>query len=180
MPSLTASLTDELLMRNDCLNLQLIKTEQTGLQPSFLRAMRDDFGLTTFMETGTFRGDTTAVAARIFESVHSFELSAELHANALKRFSGQANVHLHHGDSAELLPRILASGPREKILFWLDGHFSGGPTAQGKLNTPILDEIRAIAAAGIKDCVVLVDDLRCFQKSFPGTPLSLTGSACCC
>jgi FkbM family methyltransferase len=162
-------------MRNDCLNLQLIKTEQTGLLPSFLRALRDDFGLTTFVETGTFRGDTTAVAAGIFESVHSFELSPELHANALKRFSSKANVHLHHGDSAELLPGILASGLREKILFWLDGHFSGGPTAQGKVNTPILDEIRAIAAAGIKDCIVLVDDLRCFQKSGPGTPLSLTG-----
>ena len=162
-------------MRHTCLTFRSIKTEQTGLSPQFMRELRDAFGLTAFIETGTFRGDTTAVAAKIFEAVHSIELSAELHTQATERFAGQGAVHLHGGDSAELLPRILASGPREKVLFWLDGHFSGGPTAQGGVNTPILDEIRAIAAAGVKDCVVLVDDLRCFQPPGPRTPPSLTG-----
>ena len=69
-------------MRDTCLPFRSIKTEQTGLNPQFLRELRDAFGLTTFIETGTFRGDTTAVAAGLFESVHTIELSLELHEQA--------------------------------------------------------------------------------------------------
>ena len=53
------------------------------------------------------------------------------------------------------------AGPRIAIL--LDSHWSGGETAQGS-DVPILRELNAIKNSGIKNSVILVDDIRCFQK----------------
>ena len=66
---------------------------------------------------------------------------------------------MHTGDSAEVLPRIVAA-IREPILFWLDGHYSGEGTAHGAAETPLPEELRAIARRGHPGDVVLVDDAR--------------------
>ena len=160
---------------SNCLTLRSVKTERTGLTPAFLRELRDRFGLTTFIETGTYQGATTAVGASLFAEVHTIELAEELHAKAAQKFAGQPHVHAHFGDSAQLLPQLLKQCSSQKILFWLDGHYSGGATAQGEANTPILAELRALAAAGVRDCLVLVDDLRIFQPTSEQTHESLTG-----
>ena len=162
-------------MPSTCLTFRPVKTERTGLTPDFLRELRDRFGLTTFIETGTYQGATTAIAASLFTEVHTIELAEELHGKAVQKFAGQPHVHTHFGDSAQLLPEILKKCSCQKILFWLDGHYSGGATAQGDANTPILAELRALATAGVRDCLVLVDDLRIFQQASEKTHESLTG-----
>ena len=48
------------------------------------------------------------------------------------------------------------------IIFWLDGPWSGHPTARGKTNTPILLELEAIQRHPIKTHTILIDDIRCF------------------
>jgi hypothetical protein len=61
------------------------------------------------------------------------------------------------------MPQIVAKldGP---TLFWLDGHYSGGDTAQGDLNCPVWGELEAIFAPEMKQpFVVLIDDARCFR-----------------
>jgi predicted SAM-dependent methyltransferase len=145
------------------LTFSRIKSEQTSLRPEFLRGLARHFGVVTFVETGTYLGDTAAMAAEFISEVYTIELAPELARKATARFAAQPQVHVHAGDSAKLLPKILATlnGPS---LLWLDGHYSEGETARGDSNTPILTELRAVQQSGRKDAVILIDDLRLFEK----------------
>jgi FkbM family methyltransferase len=145
------------------LTLPRVKSATGPLEPAFLTQLAEVFGLQVFIETGTFMGNTTAIAGGVFSEVHTIELSAELAAKARARFAEQPRIRVHQGDSAELLSKILAR-LTTPALFWLDGHYSEGITARGRSNTPILDEIAAIARSGRKDAVILVDDLRLFER----------------
>jgi hypothetical protein len=98
-----------------------------------------------------------------FRKVYSIELAEKFYGEAKQRFAGVANVELHQGDSGKVMPQIVAKldGP---TLFWLDGHYSGGDTAQGDLNCPVWGELEAIFAPEMKQpFVVLIDDARCFR-----------------
>jgi hypothetical protein len=99
-----------------------------------------------------------------FENLYSIELSATLHQRAQLRLRAMTNLRLMCGDSGQLLPQI-CSQAIWPALFWLDGHFSGGETAQGASDTPIWGELRAIAATPAFQGVVLIDDARCFDGS---------------
>ena len=53
----------------------------------------------------------------------------------------------------------------EPCLFWLDAHYSAGPTAKGEIETPISVELDAALKHSVKEHVVLIDDARCFDGS---------------
>lgn len=144
------------------------------LSHAFLKQLVDCFQIKTFVETGTYLGDSTAVAAELFEKVHTIELSESLYNQAKKRFAHYLHVELHHGDSSELLPLVLTT-IHNNTLFWLDGHFSKGNTAQGEKNTPILEELAAIKNAKMHDAIILIDDIRLFQNTQPYPDPSLMG-----
>jgi hypothetical protein len=142
--------------------------ERTRLPPAphaikraAVRAYARGFSLSVLIETGTFFGDMIEAVRGDFREVYSIELSARLHRKARRRFAGAPNVHLVHGDSGVELARLLRGldGP---ALFWLDGHFSGGVTARGESDTPILRELEAIFSHPVPEHVVLVDDARLF------------------
>jgi hypothetical protein len=130
-----------------------------------VRQYQRRFRLSTFVETGTYLGDMVDAVRTRFREVYSIELSPELAERARRKFAAYPNVHIVEGDSAEVLPAILAriTGP---ALFWLDGHFSGGVTAQGPLDYPILQELEHIGRHPVRDHVIFVDDARLFL----GTP----------
>lgn len=117
--------------------------------------------LAVFVETGTFFGDMVAAVQENFRELYSIELSPSLHRKAKKRFGASPHVHLLQGDSGQELARLL---PRltEPSLFWLDGHYSGGVTARGQLDTPVARELSALLAHPIREHVVLIDDARLF------------------
>jgi hypothetical protein len=120
-----------------------------------------EFGLRTFVETGTFVGDTTAAVARSFDRCFTIELSDDLHARAVKRFSAQPHIVCVHGDSGAAINDIL-SRIDQPALFWLDAHYSGGITADAGYD-PILKELSSIFAHSSNGHVVLVDDARGHQ-----------------
>jgi hypothetical protein len=67
------------------------------------------------------------------------------------------------GNSADLLPEVLRKIPASKrIIFWLDGHYSGGKTGKGEEYSPIVHELKIIVGSGRKD-IILIDDARCFD-----------------
>lgn len=117
----------------------------------------------TWVETGTYRGDTTARLAAAARHVISLEPAAGLFAAAQRRFRGTPNVELINATSEAAFPALL---PRLQggVCFWLDGHFSGGATFRGPNDTPILSELQAIAEHLPRwpRVAVLVDDLRLF------------------
>jgi hypothetical protein len=118
-------------------------------------------GTRVFVETGTLHGDMVEAVRRDFGRVYSIELSEPLHRAAERRFRGAPNVRIVAGDSGRVLPQLLAE-IREPCLFWLDGHYSGGDTAKGDVESPILAEIDAIFAHPVPGHVILIDDARCF------------------
>lgn len=145
------------------LSLKHVKAKDWSLSGDFMCELTKLFGANIFVETGTFRGDTAYKASKYFEEVHTIELSKRYYQGASKRFKNNKNVHIYQGDSSIILPEILPN-IEGKILFWLDGHYSEGTTAKGKKNTPVVEELQAIRQSGIKDAIILIDDIRCFQK----------------
>jgi len=105
---------------------------------------------------------------RDFDKVYSIELDSKLFNEATKRFKYDRNVHLVHGDSGAKIFDIIHELDAQSI-FWLDGHYSGGYTAKGFLDCPILGEIDGVFSGKIKNHILLIDDARCFvgENSYP-------------
>lgn len=140
-------------------------------------ALRDALGIKTFVETGTAQGDTAFIAAGHFERV----VTTEIHEPALKvakkhiervkapkPLDGATNIYTYLGDSLEVLPQIISPAfghPYAVVdapaLFWLDAHYSGGPTKIGKTECPVIEEIQMIRRANQKHCI-MVDDMQIF------------------
>jgi len=138
-----------------------------GVAPSLLkmrmvRSYLREYHIDDFVETGTFLGDTLAYVAKSGAKCTSIELSNELFDAACVRFRGKNNVKLLHGDSGRLIPELLVNIDNP-VLFWLDGHFSGGVTASATIHTPISSELDEILNHSVKQHVVLIDDARLFD-----------------
>jgi hypothetical protein len=130
---------------------------------------RKKYNLHTFIETGTFLGDTADAMKKYFPKIYTIELQPELAKEAIERFKN-TDIEVLYGDSAKLLPGILSKINNKSILFWLDAHFSGSQiegnkvltTARGEKDTPILEELDIILKDGLGRNVILIDDARAF------------------
>ena len=133
-----------------------------------VKAYAAQFGINIFVETGTYLGEMVGAVKYNFKRIYSIELSHELYENARKKFSKHKHISIVNGDSAEVLPEILKY-VKEPCLFWLDGHYSGGNTAKGKKETPIMEELKQICAHPVKNHLILIDDAREFtgQNDYP-------------
>lgn len=137
------------------------------IPPPFLAKQRileefaKKFSLSIFIESGTYMGDMVFALKDLFNQIFSIELDNNLYRRAKKRFSKFPHITILLGDSAELLPDVL-SKVTKPCLFWLDAHKSGGITAKGKKETPIMEELINIFSSSIKNHVIIIDDARCF------------------
>ncbi|GEJ55649.1 hypothetical protein [Anaeromyxobacter diazotrophicus] len=136
------------------------------LEPTPPRAVKADLVLRfasprrqAFVETGTFYGDLLQLVRDRFEVLHSIELSPGLARRAARRFASEPRIHVHQGDSGELLGPLLRELARPAVL-WLDGHYSGPLTARGATDTPLLREIDSALRYGTPEDVLLADDAR--------------------
>jgi hypothetical protein len=133
------------------------------------------FGLRTFIETGTYCGDTTSEASKIFPQVHSIEIFEPLYLKAQNRFANQPNITLYLGDTTKLLHQMI-DHTLPKRLYWLDAHSSGGGTGGIPGFSPIIDELDQILVQKKDiDSVILIDDLRgmCHCDARGNLPLRL-------
>src|SRR6266852_1192683 len=82
-------------------------------------------------------------------------------SSTLPHFSRHPNVHIVFGDTAKVFEGVVQaiSG---RILFWLDGHYSGPGTALGDDVCPILAELDVICQLMRADHCILIDDVRLF------------------
>ena len=130
-----------------------------------LSAYLQRFGLRHFIETGTHLGDTLAyIANDKAVKCTSIELADHYYLAAMRRFAAYPNVTLLKGDSGKILAECIGN-LQAPALFWLDGHYSGGATARGAVDTPVSAELQAILDSPIKTHVILIDDARCFDGS---------------
>ncbi|MDX1956860.1 MAG: hypothetical protein SFU20_15125 [Chitinophagaceae bacterium] len=118
------------------------------------------FSIKTLVETGTYLGEMVEAQLPNFESIYSIELSEKLYKRGLKKFKNQPKVHLLQGDSGKVM-RQITSQLSAPALFWLDGHYSGGITALGDKECPVIEELNIITSDNIPH-VILIDDARLF------------------
>jgi len=119
------------------------------------------YKIKTLIETGTYLGEMINAMKNTFRNIYSIELDKTLYEKAIDKFKDNKHIKIINGDSGEKLPEILKDIDRP-CLFWLDGHYSAGITAKGKLNTPIYKELEIIFSHKIKKHIILIDDARCF------------------
>jgi len=115
-----------------------------------------------FIETGTYYGETAETLQKEFKKLFTVELDRKLYEESSAKLKKYSNVTTLHGDSGTVLREIMKQ-INEPTIFWLDAHYSGGPTAKGKTETPIIEELRIISEHSTKKHVVLIDDARCFN-----------------
>lgn len=120
------------------------------------------FGAVIFIETGTYFGDMDYAVKDQFNAIVSIELSQALWRRAVSRFRAYPHIQIRLGSSGEILPDVLKD-ISSNCLFWLDGHYSGGITAKGSTETPVVKEVMTILGHKIKNHVILIDDARCFD-----------------
>jgi hypothetical protein len=135
--------------------------------PHFIKQavlLRNGLSDATWVETGTFMGDTTRVLSKVANMVYSIEPEPELFANANRAFKDVNNVKIINGLSEDVFPKLLPE-LRGNVCFWLDGHYSAGVTFKGPQDTPVVDELAVISAnlGRMEKVVVMVDDVRCFN-----------------
>ncbi|CAN5379481.1 hypothetical protein BH10PSE9_BH10PSE9_06150 [soil metagenome] len=112
-----------------------------------------DCSVRQIVETGTFRGATTAWFAKFGLPVHSVESNKRFaHFNAL-RFADNPLIHLAQMDSARFLDRLAAdkSVTSAVTLFYLDAHWGR--------RLPLGEEITTIGRA-FPAAIILIDDFE--------------------
>jgi hypothetical protein len=135
-----------------------------SISPGFAAQLRDALSLRRAVETGTYGGGTARILAKLFDGVVTIELDEELHRNAAEVLAAPGNIDSLQGDSRSVLPSVMdATLP---TLYFLDGHWSGGPTAGEEDQCPVLDEVVIVAAGHEDDCIV-IDDARLFAAAPP-------------
>lgn len=126
-----------------------------GIPVEYIKRFVDTYNIQYFIETGTAGGESIRAMAPFFKECHSIEI-VEYRPDG---FEYPDNVKLHHGNSAELLGKISEPFKGERILFWLDAHWSEPYESKPEVTNecPLLDEIQAIQG---HNALILIDDAR--------------------
>jgi predicted O-methyltransferase YrrM len=104
-----------------------------------LEEIVDKYGITTIVETGVDRGDSTVYFAQMVDNVISIEInprSIDITAERL-RLLDINNVELVKGNSSSVLLTLMHKIDVNKTLFFLDAHWGA--------YWPLIDEIDAIS-----------------------------------
>jgi hypothetical protein len=123
-----------------------------------------------FIETGTQHAVTAHLAQHLYPVIETIELSEALYSKAVALFKAAGvsainGLRLHRGDSAKVLPEILARYA-EPVCVYLDAHWYESPDVVGRDCFPLWLELAAIAARSYADTIV-VDDFHSFGVGSP-------------
>lgn len=167
LPYIPESLRDYYL--NKKYNNQLVRWKKNGCPlptPHIIKQQaiffyKKKYQVDTLIETGTYLGDMVYAQRNNFTKIYTIELSSILFKRSQKRLRKYKNIEVIHGDSGVLLSSIVQK-TTNKAIFWLDGHYSGGITAIGNYESPIVLEVKSILESKIEH-IILIDDARNFN-----------------
>ena len=137
---------------------------------SVILDIRDEFGITHFIETGTNVGQTAEWASQEFEQVITIEMDDDLHQTALNKRGHIENIDFVKGQSQDKLREIVPELDAPAI-FHLDAHCGGKWAASAGESLerddlppcPVLDEI-AIIGESEYGHYLFIDDARVFTS----------------
>lgn len=118
-----------------------------------------------FIETGTYLGESLAIAAtQPYLSLHSCDIVEQYIIDARQKFQNDSRVLLHHGSSPEILAQIIRRDVA--TTFWLDAHFQGNGEHEQDASVgecPLLKELEVIFSDDWTIWpYVLIDDAKMF------------------
>jgi len=126
-----------------------------GIPQDLALRIRDASKADVFIETGTFKGDTSVWASDHFEKVFTVEIDPDMYAAAAQRLSGFKNISCLPGDSRKILSEVLPALGNQRAVIWLDAHACG----EEDRDSPLLQEIDLINRLA-PDSAILIDDAR--------------------
>ncbi|MEG3845592.1 FkbM family methyltransferase [Microcoleus sp. herbarium19] len=140
-------------------------TVRMGPPIEIIYKLKEVYGINNFIETGTYQGHTAYWASQLFEQVFTIEYSQHIYQKVTEKYGHIKNIDFLYGDTRTLLQNTV-SQLESPSLFWLDAHWSGGPTYGESDECPLLAEIEIINRS---DCehFILIDDARLFLSPPP-------------
>ena len=140
----------------------------------------------TFIESGTYLGQTAAKAAHCFEEVHTVELEDAFYQQSVENLRSYANVRVYHGDTVEIFKRLMPqlASQKRRMIFWLDGHFMSCMSDAENVEdisiegeyTPIMQELRLIKENNLDEAILLIDDVRLFGTQLEDKRIKCAGN----
>jgi hypothetical protein len=137
-----------------------------GMNPPLALAIRDNLGIDTFIETGTWRANTSVWAAQNFKEVRTLEgMPGRFYKSWSTYHTQYPNIMFQLGDSKTLLAQHMAC-LQVPALFWLDAHYCSSNEEEagaGIVKCPVMHELLAINGHKLAHLhAIMVDDARLF------------------
>ena len=116
-----------------------------------------------FIETGTYKGDTTIMASRLFRRVYTMEIVKSLYEASVDRANAELgrnhNISFFLNDSVKQLQRLIPTIKGSSVYF-IDAHQSGPDTSNNGKCVPLMEELSVILSNDIDRSLFIFDDVR--------------------
>lgn len=146
---------------NSALDLGYIAFNDSPEIGTFMTILKEAYAIDTVVETGTYFGASTLFFSLNFDEVHTIEAEEKFYHNVKDRLREHSNIHFHFGSSEKILPKILPSLEKKRVLFYLDAHSYYLEAEKGGYHYwPILEELEAISKTHHDHCVIVIDDVQ--------------------
>ena len=124
--------------------------------------IRDKFNISTYVETGTFKGVNAKFHAANFKEVLTCDISDEYLESARERVKKDKNVTIFKQSSPDFLRSFIERYHREErgdiVFIYLDAHFYD-PALPPDEKWVVINELKALK--GFKNCVICIHDFDC-------------------
>ena len=116
----------------------------------------------TFVETGTFVGETIFTMEPFLDELYTIEIKEEFYNSLTAKYRG-TKINFILGDSSLELAKLVPNLKTDTI-FFLDGHWSACGTGRGVKDCPLYEELDAIMAFK-QGIIIVVDDVRLLERA---------------
>jgi hypothetical protein len=115
-----------------------------------------------FVETGTWKGQTTQLVAEMeeFDKVFTVELAKDLYQEVSAQLKDNDKIECIYGNAKEVVA-ILAEEIQEPVMWYLDAHHIDGTDTPREMS--IFEEFAGIKLRKLPD-IVIVDDVHMFGR----------------
>jgi hypothetical protein len=121
----------------------------------------------TFIETGTYKGDGVQWALdQGFKKIYSVEIYKDLYEQSTRRFEHIPQVKISNADTVNFLNVVLPK-IADKTLFYLDAHISGADSSYNPEHpVPLEKEAKLITDLffDLTQAIIVIDDARLWDK----------------
>jgi hypothetical protein len=116
-----------------------------------------------FIETGSYIGETLGQVKSSFKKLISIEITDKYYKICSDKFASDDNVELVKGDCVKELPKLIKEYNNDRVLFFLDGHYSAGDTGKNEMDVPLIEELKLINNLQEKSALIIIDDADLFE-----------------